>query len=94
MDVDQHARLRMIVVGRVQGVFFRRAAADEADRLAITGCARNLADGTVEIVAEGRRRHLERLLAWVKVGPPHARVDDVRAEWSAFSNEFIGFKVR
>lgn len=93
MDVDGYARLHIIVVGRVQGVFFRRAAADEADALALRGLARNLADGTVEIVAEGRRSRLERLLAWAKVGPRHARVDEVRAEWSAFSNEFSEFKV-
>jgi len=84
----------MIVLGRVQGVFFRRAAADQAAAFEITGFARNLPDGSVEIVAEGRRDRLEMLLAWANTGPPHARVDQVQAEWTAATNEFSHFKVR
>ena len=89
-----YARLHLIVSGRVQGVFFRRAAANEARGLGITGWARNLPDGTVEIIAEGGRRQLEILAAWTHLGPPAARVAAVREEWSQFSGQFSEFAVR
>jgi acylphosphatase len=88
------ARLRMIISGRVQGVFFRQSAADRAHDLGLKGFARNLTDGSVEIVAEGVRRNLEMLLAWARQGPPRARVDDVRAEWGDFQGQFSGFAIR
>jgi len=83
-----------VVSGRVQGVFFRRAAADHADACGITGWARNLNDGSVEIVGEGKRHNLESLLAWVHHGPVHARVDAVEVKWEPFVGEFARFQVR
>ncbi len=94
MTGDEPARVRIIVTGRVQGVFFRRAAADEASGLGITGLVRNLADGSVEIVAEGKRRNLEMLLDWAHRGPPHARVDAAEAQWQPYRGEFAQFRVR
>jgi len=91
---DDYARLHLLVSGRVQGVFFRGAAADEARTLALTGWVRNLPDGRVEIVAEGRRRALNALAAWAHDGPPAARVIDVEEEWSGFQAEFKDFRVR
>jgi acylphosphatase len=88
------ARLRLVVTGRVQGVFFRRASLNEARALGLKGFARNSAAGSVEILAEGERRNLEALLAWTRHGPPHARVDGVEANWSKFAGEFDEFKVR
>ena len=91
---DDCARLHLWISGRVQGVFFRGAAADEARTLAITGWARNLVDGRVEIVAEGRRRALNALMAWAHDGPPAARVTQVEVEWGEFRGEFSDFRVR
>jgi len=88
------ARLRLVVTGRVQGVFFRRAALNEARGLGLKGFARNSAEGSVEILAEGERRNLEALLAWTRHGPPHARVDGVEPIWGKFAGEFDEFKVR
>lgn len=88
------ARLRMIISGRVQGVFFRQSAADRARQLGVKGFARNLPDGSVEIVAEGERRNLEALRAWAHHGPPRARVDGVRAEWGDFQGNFDDFSIR
>ncbi len=93
-DGDRRARLRMVVSGRVQGVFFRSAAAAQARALGVTGYARNLDDGTVEIVAEGARGALELLAAWGHHGPRSARVEEVRIEWSELLNEFSEFTVR
>jgi acylphosphatase len=70
---DLRARLRIVVSGRVQGVFFRGTAAEQARALGLTGYARNLDDGTVEIVAEGSRRALEVLAAWAHRGPGSRR---------------------
>ncbi|MCB2408591.1 acylphosphatase [Hymenobacter lucidus] len=65
------------VHGRVQGVFFRQSTRAEAQRLGLTGYARNNADGTVTIEAEGPTEALDALEAWCHQGPPAARVDRV-----------------
>ena len=92
---DDRARLHLIVSGRVQGVFFRRAAMDEARSLGLSGWVRNLPSGQeVEIVAEGSRRNLQILWAWAQTGPPGARVQDVSEEWSDYRGEFTSFRVR
>ncbi len=88
------ARVRLRVRGRVQGVMFRAEAADAARILGVTGYARNLADGAVEIVAEGRRKDLEAFIAWAHTGPPLAHVTQVDEEWQEFSGEFANFAVR
>jgi acylphosphatase len=90
----RRARLRMVVSGRVQGVFFRGAAVGQARALGVTGYARNVDDGTVEIVAEGARGALELLAAWAHHGPRSARVEEVRIEWSESLNEFSEFTIR
>ena len=87
-------RLQAIVTGRVQGVNFRAHAQAEATRLGLTGYALNRNDGSVQVVAEGERAALEQLLAWLRRGPPSARVDDVRAKWQAARQEFSRFEVR
>lgn len=88
------ARVRVIVSGRVQGVFFRAATAQAARAFGVRGFARNLPNGAVEIVAEGTRSSLKRLLACAYRGPPQARVDEVRAQWSEATGEFSGFEIR
>jgi acylphosphatase len=93
MVAQDLAQLHLIVTGRVQGVFFRRATADQARALGLKGFARNCPDGSVEIVAEGKRQSLEMLLKWAAHGPPHARVDKVRPVWADFGDEFAEFSV-
>jgi acylphosphatase len=94
LTASERARVHLLVSGRVQGVFFRRAVADKARALDITGWARNLNDGSVEIVGEGERHNLELLVAWAHHGPPHARVDAVQVKWESFAGEFARFQVR
>jgi acylphosphatase len=91
---SQSARIRLIVRGRVQGVGFRYAACDEAKSLAVAGWVRNLANGSVEIVAEGDRKNLQMLADWAHRGPTYARVDDVSEEWLSFSGELKTFAIR
>jgi acylphosphatase len=68
---------RFFVTGKVQGVFFRASAAREAKQLGLTGYARNLADGRVEVLACGSPERVEELANWLQHGPPMARVDRV-----------------
>ena len=80
-------RRRAIVSGRVQGVGFRWSTAREAQRLGVSGAARNLDDGTVEVVAEGEPADVRALLDWLGRGPAGARVDAVRAADEAPTGE-------
>jgi acylphosphatase len=68
---------RFVVSGRVQGVFFRASARDEALMLGLTGHANNLPDGTVEILACGDEAALEQFERWLELGPPLAHVSRV-----------------
>jgi acylphosphatase len=68
---------RYVVLGRVQGVFFRAGARDQARRLGLSGWVRNRADGSVELVACGEDAALARLADWLRRGPPSAQVDAV-----------------
>ncbi|MBS1120651.1 MAG: acyP [Deltaproteobacteria bacterium] len=70
-------RVRAIVSGRVQGVSYRASTVAEARRLGVTGWVRNLADGNVELEAEGPDDLVAELLAWCRQGPPSARVAQV-----------------
>ena len=71
---------RCLVSGRVQGVFFRASARDRALQLGISGYARNLRDGRVEVVACGERSALDALREWLWQGPPAAQVQQVDCE--------------
>ena len=73
-------RVHVRVRGRVQGVYYRATAQEEAQRLGLVGWVRNRADGTVEAVAEGEDTAVESFLAWCRKGPERARVDEVDVE--------------
>ena len=87
------SRRRLVVSGRVQGVFYRAACKAEADRLGLAGWARNLDDGRVEVVAEGEPAVLEQLARWCKEGPSHARVTSVTSTTEA-PEGLAGFSTR
>lgn len=71
---------RFTVSGRVQGVFFRASARDEALRLGLAGHARNLSDGRVEVIACGDAAALAALERWLQCGPALAQVTAVNRE--------------
>jgi acylphosphatase len=85
---------RLKVSGRVQGVGFRYHVISHAQELGLDGYARNLADGTVEVWAEGRQDALDDLLEATRRGPRWARVDDVRVERASPTHTLRGFTVR
>ena len=74
-----------LIEGKVQGVWFREATRREAQSLGITGYAKNMEDGSVQVLACGEPGHLARLGEWLKQGPPLARVD--RLEWIVSRNQ-------
>ncbi len=65
---------RCLIGGQVQGVFFRAATREQAMRLGLTGYARNLADGRVEVVVAGEIAAVAQLRDWLRTGPTMARV--------------------
>jgi acylphosphatase len=86
---------RFLVTGKVQGVFFRHSARLEAKRLNVRGVARNLPDGSVEVLAMGSMAAMQSMHEWLKRGPVQARVDDVRESDAADKKDEIsaGFAV-
>jgi acylphosphatase len=77
----------------VQGVNFRWQCRETAERLGLSGWVRNRADGTVEVVAEGRESALAELVAWCHHGPPHADVSGVDERTESARGE-TGFAIR
>jgi acylphosphatase len=86
-------RRRVVIHGRVQGVFFRAATRRRAEAHAVAGWARNLPDGTVEAVFEGSRSDVDALVRFCETGPPHARVERVEVREEEPAGE-AGFRVR
>ena len=79
---------RFLVTGKVQGVFFRASTRERALALGLRGRATNLADGGVEVIAEGDAAALDALAAWLHHGPPAARVESVaRYAWTGPVND-------
>lgn len=91
---DEPTRLTAWVHGRVQGVGFRWWTRSRALEFGLVGTARNLPDGRVEVVAEGRRSHCEQLLAALRSGQTPGWVDTVVERWSAPRGELTGFTER
>ena len=86
-------RRRVLVSGRVQGVWFRESCRDAAVAAGVTGWVRNLADGRVEVVLEGSAPAVDRVAAWCHEGPPRAQVDAVEVSTETPVGE-AGFRVR
>ena len=84
--------IRLIIKGKVQGVFFRATAKEIADNLGIHGWVRNLPDNNVEIRATAHEDILQKFIDWCKQGPPKARVEEVIVEELGVE-EFKGFKI-
>lgn len=86
----KHLNIR--IYGLVQGIFYRAAAKEEAEKFNITGFARNEPDGSVYIEAEGEEENLDKFISWCHIGPNMARVEKVKVEESPLKN-FSEFEV-
>lgn len=91
--MDDVTRKRVVVGGRVQGVWFRESTRLEAMRLGLTGWVRNLADGQVEAVFEGTPTAVDEAIEWARHGPDHAAVTSLD-EFSETPEGLTGFDVR
>lgn len=70
-------RVRVLISGMVQGVFFRQATAEEARRLGVAGWVRNRPDGRVEAVFEGSQDVVDQIVSWCREGTPWSKVEQV-----------------
>jgi acylphosphatase len=86
-------RCHLWVKGRVQGVWFRGSCAEQGRLLGVSGWARNLPDGRVEVLAQGEKEAVERLVEWCHQGPPTARVTRVEIQYEVAGEAVDGFAV-
>ena len=86
-------RVRLLVSGNVQGVFFRQTLKVVAKKNNISGWVRNLKDRRVEAVFEGDSKSTNSVIEWTRVGPANSRVDDIEVINEEFENEFLTFDV-
>lgn len=89
--------VRLIVKGRVQGVFYRQTTKEKARQLSLSGWVANCLDGSVMIEAWGSKIALEELIKWCWQGPPSGKVVSVDIQWLTYPAEtslVSGFEVR
>jgi len=85
--------MRLIIEGRVQGVWFRDSTRIKARELGVYGWVKNRPDGNVEVLTEGPEENVAQLVTWCHQGPPHAmvtRVKEIPEEWQG---EFDSFDI-
>lgn len=87
-------RVRVIVSGHVQGVFFRDKTQRQANVRGVGGWVRNLPDGRVEAVFEGDETAVQQMVSWCHRGPPNAYVTGVESRTEPATGEFHSFSIR
>jgi acylphosphatase len=92
--MTEKVRARVIVSGRVQGVFFRAETKHAAHRFGVSGWVRNCPDGTVEATFEGPQQAVDDVIAWCHHGPRMARVADVKVTWENHIGDLKGFEIQ
>jgi acylphosphatase len=86
-------RARVVISGRVQGVYFRASARQVARAQGLSGWVRNRPDGAVEAVVEGEEAAVQAFIAWCRDGPPGADVTDIKVATEPHTGEFQGFRI-
>ncbi len=82
------------VKGHVQGVAYRASTVRQGHLLGVHGWVRNMADGSVEAMVQGTPDQVDRMLEWMRRGPPHARVDEVESRREYIDQRFKRFEQR
>ena len=93
-ETNDIQELHVYVNGWVQGVGYRYFVVNNALALGLRGYVRNLSDGSVEVLAQGTRANLERLLTMLQRGPTAADVNEIRTLWGQPTEHLSGFHVR
>jgi acylphosphatase len=89
------ASIKVLVRGRVQGVYFRDFTCRKAAEYDLCGYVKNLSDGrSVEVYAEGERTSLEKLVSHLKVGPPNANVEQIKTSYGDYTGNYSDFTIR
>ncbi|MDP6628957.1 MAG: acylphosphatase [Candidatus Marinimicrobia bacterium] len=91
--MEDELSVKLIVSGKVQGVSFRWFTVQAAREMGLCGYAKNLPDGTVEVIAEGTKAGLESLIKKVKQGSPFSHVENVEVDWGGLTNQFSDFNI-
>ena len=86
-------REHVFVEGRVQGVFFRAETQNTANRYHVKGWVKNIYDGRVEVLFEGKEEDVERAVLWCHQGPAHSSVKGVEVKEEPFTGEFDSFSI-
>jgi acylphosphatase len=86
-------RVRLFIKGKVQGVFFRQALKVRAKKNNVNGWVRNLKDGRVESLLEGKDTDVSTLIEWCHAGSANARVEDIEIKNEKYKGEFSKFEV-
>jgi acylphosphatase len=86
-------RVRLIIEGLVQGVWFRDSTRRKAKELGVFGWVKNRSDGGVEVLAEGTAEAVKQLMDWCHKGPPRAVVQRVREMHEEWQGEFDSFDI-
>jgi len=90
----EKVRARVIIEGRVQGVFFRYHTEEMAYKLGLKGWVKNRRDGCVEAVFEGNKETVDQIIQWCHRGPSEAKVIRVHLNWEDYTGEFDDFSIR
>lgn len=93
-DEKESISVRLIVRGKVQGVYFRFNMRQVAMKNSVVGWVRNLPDGNVEALLEGNKEDVNQVVQWSKIGPENARVDEVKMDYGQYTGKYKDFIIR
>ena len=92
--MNTKSRVKLIIKGHVQGVFFRVEAKNKADALGLAGWVTNTDGGHVEAIVEGDTDKIKEFVQWCSIGPDGAEVDEFEFRFEKYAGEFHDFQVR
>jgi acylphosphatase len=90
---NEKIRAHILVFGRVQKVFYRASAKKVADKIGICGWVKNLPDGSVELLIEGEKEKVEKMIYWCKKGPFLAKVNRAEVDWQDYIGDLKNFQI-
>lgn len=93
-DEKESISVRLIVRGKVQGVYFRFNMRQVAMKNSVVGWVRNLPDENVEALLEGNKEDVNQVVQWSKIGPENARVDEVKMDYGEYTGKYKDFIIR
>ncbi|MEQ4617466.1 MAG: acylphosphatase [Corticimicrobacter sp.] len=92
MRINSIETVKVVITGKVQGVYYRHNTVRMAHELKLCGWVQNIDDGSVHALLQGEADQIDRMLAWMRQGPPAARVDEVVSETIAHDKRYERFQ--